>query len=112
MGWRRWLPGACCAGRRPTASRASGCWRRSASTPPRGWAVARGDAALGLRLGGALWRFWWVRGHLTEGRERLAALLALPGAAARTPGRAQALAGAGGLAFYHGDYAAAHALLA
>jgi non-specific serine/threonine protein kinase len=32
----------------------------------------------GLRLGAALWRFWWVRGHASEARRWLAALLALP----------------------------------
>jgi predicted ATPase len=29
------------------------------------------EAEQAVRMGGALWRFWHVRGHLTEGRERL-----------------------------------------
>ena len=64
----------------------------------------------GLRLGVALRRFWWVRGHLREGRERLAALLAHPGAQARAKLRADALASAGLLARMQGDHAAARAL--
>ena len=39
-----------------------------------------GDRAIGLRLAGALWPFWYVRGYWSEGRERLESLLA-PGAA-------------------------------
>ena len=53
-----------------------------------------GDVDLALRLGKSLWRFWVARGHLREGRERLARLLAMPGAAARTLLRAQVLHGA------------------
>ncbi len=65
----------------------------------------------GLRLAGALERYWEVRTHLTEGRDHYAALLARPEAAARTPARAKALAGAGRLAFCQDDDAAARALL-
>src|SRR5579871_915705 len=32
------------------------------------WAVESAEGEMGLRLGGALWRFWYVRGHLSEGR--------------------------------------------
>jgi tetratricopeptide (TPR) repeat protein len=73
--------------------------------------IERGEAKAGLRLGAAMWRFWMVRGHLTEGWERLRQLLSLPGAAARTLARARALHGAGHLAFRLGDYPAARALL-
>jgi predicted ATPase/DNA-binding CsgD family transcriptional regulator len=41
------------------------------------WTVAGGRPGPGLRLAGALWWFWLVRGHLQEGRRRLQALLAL-----------------------------------
>jgi predicted ATPase/DNA-binding SARP family transcriptional activator len=75
------------------------------------WAAAHGEAVLGLRLGGALWEFWQVRGHPTEGRKRLADLLALPGASERTAFRAKALLGAGALASDQGDYTAAGYLL-
>ena len=59
-----------------------------------------GEVQLGLRLGGALSRFWNIRGHFTEGREWLTRLLGLPGASARTAGRAKALCGAGSLLVY------------
>jgi predicted ATPase/DNA-binding SARP family transcriptional activator len=64
----------------------------------------------GLRLGGALWRFWDMRGYLGEGREHLAGLLAMPGAEARTAVRARALRGAGWLAQNQADNRAAQAL--
>jgi predicted ATPase/DNA-binding SARP family transcriptional activator len=74
------------------------------------WTVAQGQGEAGLRLGGALWQYWHVRGYWTEGRERLAELLALPGAAARTAARAWALQIAGELAYGQGEYGAARAL--
>jgi tetratricopeptide (TPR) repeat protein len=56
---------------------------------------------LALRLGKSLWRFWVARGHLREGRERLARLLGMPGADARTLLRAWILHAAATLA--HGS---------
>jgi tetratricopeptide (TPR) repeat protein len=73
------------------------------------WCVLTGDAAHGLRLAGALWRFWYVRSHFTEGRQWLAQVLALPSAAAPTLNRAKALNGAGNLAYSQGDLMAARA---
>jgi predicted ATPase/class 3 adenylate cyclase len=67
-------------------------------------ALDSGGASAGLRLGGALWRFWHLRCHLREGRDRLEAILAMPGAADRTPARAKALNGAGALAHDQGDF--------
>jgi predicted ATPase/DNA-binding SARP family transcriptional activator len=55
------------------------------------WLREEGEVEQGLRLGGALWRFWWLQDHLTEGRAQLEALLALPGAEAQTAERAKAL---------------------
>ena len=40
------------------------------------WAREQGDSEVGLRLGGALWRFWYIRGYNSEGRADLAAVLA------------------------------------
>ncbi len=68
------------------------------------------DAEAGLRLAGALWRFWEIRGYLGEGREWLSQILALPGVSSRTIARAKVLSGAGVLAYSQSSYAAAHAL--
>jgi len=74
-----------------------------------GWAVEQREAAIGLRLATALRLFWFMRGYLTEGRERLAQALALGEGSPST--RAQALDCAGFLARYQGDYAAAAGLI-
>ncbi|HLK61174.1 MAG TPA: tetratricopeptide repeat protein [Chthonomonadaceae bacterium] len=72
-------------------------------------AEAEGGEA-GLRLGAALQRFWQVRGYLSEGRERLMALLSLPGAMEKTLGHAVVFSGVGALAMGQGDYAFARAM--
>jgi len=83
-----------------------------------GWARERGEVALGLRLAGAVWRFWQVHGHLSEGMTWLANLLALDRADERTGARvvpatvrAKALNGAGNLALRQGDIARSAALI-
>ena len=63
-----------------------------------------------MRLWGALWRFWWIRGNWEEGRHRFEAALAMDGPAARTLARSKALRGEAVLARGQGDYAAAQAL--
>jgi ATP/maltotriose-dependent transcriptional regulator MalT len=40
-----------------------------------GWAVSEGGVAIAGRLGWALWRFWFLRGHQGEGRRWMEALL-------------------------------------
>ncbi len=72
------------------------------------WCVDRAEADIGLRLGGALWRFWYHRGYFREGRGHLERVLGVQGASLRTAIRAKALNGAGNLAYNQGDYAAAH----
>jgi predicted ATPase/class 3 adenylate cyclase len=67
------------------------------------WAERTGDADAGLRTATAIWRFWQQRGHLSEGRARLARLLAMPSAAARGPLRARALGALGGVAYWQND---------
>jgi predicted ATPase/class 3 adenylate cyclase/Tfp pilus assembly protein PilF len=76
------------------------------------WWTEQGKTEAGLRMAGALWRFWTVRGYLAEGRARLAELLTrAPSASedAASPVRAKALHGAGALAWSQGDYPAARA---
>jgi predicted ATPase len=72
--------------------------------------AAEEGAVDGLRLAGALRRFWEVRNYFSEGRASLAAVLRIPGAAAPTAARARALTATGVLAWRQGDHAAARAL--
>jgi predicted ATPase/class 3 adenylate cyclase len=65
-----------------------------------------GSVENGLRLAGALWKFWWMRGYFSEGRGFLERALARSGAE-ETMARAKALNGAGILAEAQGDYAVA-----
>lgn len=74
------------------------------------WFADTGQAEPGFRLAVALWRFWEIRGHLTEGRARLAQMLALPQAAMRTKMRMKALYAAGVLADAQCDYDSARSL--
>jgi predicted ATPase len=74
------------------------------------WAMQQGDGAFALRIAGPLAEFWRTRGHHTEGRLRLAAALALAPDAPDAY-RRKALAGAGLLASYQGDYALAESYL-
>lgn len=66
------------------------------------WSVAAGRAETALRLAASLWRYAYLRGHYEEGRRWLAEALSLAGAP--TWAVAQALHGAGALAFYQCDY--------
>ena len=68
--------------------------------------VKSGDAEWGMRLGAALFLFWETREHLAEGRDAIARLLALEGAAARPKLRARLLFAAAVLAAAQGDYRA------
>ena len=63
-----------------------------------------------LEMAGRMHQFWQVRGYFREGRERIAAALARPGAEAVTAGRAKALHGAANIASRQGDLAAASVL--
>ncbi|MDQ5854379.1 MAG: NB-ARC domain-containing protein, partial [Chloroflexota bacterium] len=74
------------------------------------WALEQGRAELALRLGGALQRFWIVRGYLSEGRHWLEAALA-DSEQVPTGLRAKALDGAGWVAVQQQDYGKARSLL-
>jgi predicted ATPase/class 3 adenylate cyclase len=71
------------------------------------WSLTEGDIKKGLRLAGALWRFWEVRSYLSEGRERLAAILRRAEALGlgETVEYTRAVNTAGRLAWAQGDYA-------
>jgi predicted ATPase len=75
------------------------------------WLTETGQADWGLRLGGALFRFWERREYLAEGRDRLGKLLQLKAGIAPTKPRMRALFAAGVLASEQGDYVLAAALL-
>jgi predicted ATPase/class 3 adenylate cyclase len=70
------------------------------------WSVAEAETGGGLRLCGALQRFWWTRGHLSEGRQWCTRVLCKAGAE-ETRERANVLNAAGVLAYLQGDYPAA-----
>jgi predicted ATPase/class 3 adenylate cyclase len=80
------------------------------------WFIAGGEVAAALRLGGALWQFWAMRGHVNEGRERLMQLLALAERAAESHGgalaepQAKARFATGVLSLIQGDFTATESL--
>jgi non-specific serine/threonine protein kinase len=75
------------------------------------WSAEAGsDAVAGLRLASAVWRFWTIRGYLSEGRGWLTRLLAAAPRAQAAAARAKALKAAGGLALEQADYSDARAL--
>jgi len=68
-----------------------------------------GEARSGLRIAAGLWRYWEIRGDLTEGRAWLERMLEAVGEEASAL-RADALTGAANLAFMQGDLRAAASL--
>lgn len=66
------------------------------------WLEAQGAYEQALRLGGAVWWFWWVRGHAKEGRTWLERQLA-QGKAVAPAVRAKALNAIGALASLQGQ---------
>ena len=68
---------------------------------PLSWSLGHENVELGLRLAGALWRFWWMRSHYSEGRRWLENALAMDGRGSPSA-RAMALAGIGEIASHQG----------
>jgi tetratricopeptide (TPR) repeat protein len=69
------------------------------------WTLERAEIATALRLVGVLWRFWHIRGHLSEGRTWLGWVLNAGSTAAGEPEQwASGLTGAGTLAWIQADY--------
>ena len=101
-------------GGRPHAGLARKDWLERVDTEHNNIRAALGwyrehDPRAALRLAASMSAFWSLRGHHTEGRQRLGELLSLvpePSAA-----RGSALNGAGWLAIDQGDYADAAAML-
>ena len=75
------------------------------------WTLEHQEAEMGLRLAGALSRFWRTHNHVREGRNWFKQVLAQSGAQAHTAARARALRGAGLLVTVHGDFPEAYQLL-
>jgi non-specific serine/threonine protein kinase len=73
------------------------------------WSISANPEG-GLRILGAVWRFWEAHGYFSEGRGWLERLHSV-GATASGTVRAKALHGVGTLALLQGDYAAARRLL-
>lgn len=72
------------------------------------WSLnAAGVEESGLRLAAACWKYWRLRGYLSEGRERLRAALRQESAQKRSEARAWALLRASNLAYIHSDFPAA-----
>lgn len=65
-------------------------------------ALELSDVESGLRLGAAMWRFWFLRGYLREGRSWLEAVLALESGSV-SASIAKAYTGLGGLTYWLAD---------
>lgn len=68
------------------------------------WLRERGDSARAVQLAAALWRFWWLRGEISQGRQQVEATLAMSDLPTTDPNLAAALDGAGVLAETQSDY--------
>ncbi len=73
------------------------------ATSPK-FAPEKDERSIALRMAGALWRFWYIRGPVLEGREWLDVALKSSRLSANATIRAKAHYGAGVLAQLQGDY--------
>lgn len=71
------------------------------------WSLDNQDAERAVGTAAHLWWFWYLRGFLAEGRSWLERVLALPADPTALAPRAEALLGAGALAWRQRDYASA-----
>ncbi|HEX2266856.1 MAG TPA: tetratricopeptide repeat protein, partial [Actinomycetota bacterium] len=67
------------------------------------WACDGRHTEIALRMTGAVWRFWQIRGHLPEAAMRVDRALSLPAAPEDAPVRLKALEAAGGIAYWRSD---------
>jgi predicted ATPase/class 3 adenylate cyclase len=68
------------------------------------WAIDGDEGETALRAAGPIWRFWYARGHLEEGRRWLEAALGLPSSGGSPTPRAHALTALGGIAYWQSDF--------
>jgi predicted ATPase/class 3 adenylate cyclase len=68
------------------------------------WAPEGGQLPVALRMGGALWRFWQMRGYLREAAARLGPLISSAEAEDDPAALAAAMEGAGGIAYWMGQW--------
>jgi predicted ATPase/class 3 adenylate cyclase len=68
------------------------------------WSIESGNPAGGLRICGAIWRFWQHRGRLREARDLLEPLLAVESVVADPGARARGMTGYGGVVYWQGEY--------
>jgi tetratricopeptide (TPR) repeat protein len=71
------------------------------------WSLDRAQTETALRLVTACWRYWQIRGYLTEARAHADRALALPDVRDYPAAREQALEAAGGIAYWQADLEAA-----
>ncbi|HEV2006293.1 MAG TPA: LuxR C-terminal-related transcriptional regulator [Candidatus Limnocylindrales bacterium] len=71
------------------------------------WTIESGASPSASRLAAALWRFWQLRGHLSEGRGWLDRIIALSPPGDKTLERAMVLDAVAGVAYWQGDLAGA-----
>jgi DNA-binding CsgD family transcriptional regulator len=74
------------------------------------WLIDQREIDQAYRLAAALWRFWFLRGHLTEGRAWLGELLAQSDVSVTASARAMVIYAAGQLAMIQNDLAVAASL--
>ena len=75
------------------------------------WSLDLADGGgMAVRMGAALWQYWNMQFRRSEGRAMLAAILATPAGSATSTASAVIAFGAGVLAWYQGDLAAAQTL--
>jgi len=75
------------------------------------WAEKQNLGQLALRISGALWRFWIVRGFMVEGERKLQDVLAIPSASERSADRAKVLNGLGTIKHELSHYGSARPIL-
>ena len=74
------------------------------------WSEAQGRPGVGLRIGGAVWRFWQQRAHIAEGIDRLQRLYDHPAVDDDLCAKARGATGLGGLYYWRNDFETARTL--